>query len=203
VSGDEIRCYGSACRKEDTPNRQLDCGEGVEKPRIRRVSDEEKARNNEHSQYIAPDEYVFPIVSIGKNTGERADQEWSKHPYYKECAQRETRSRQLCEQGCRRDQVEPVAEQIDNLAKPEVAPISVIPDQGPVADGLFFGVVFCQAEFSPSMRNYRCGLQRFKAFFKKDDTKDFVLETLRTRDRIRKVACVCRARMGRAKIEER
>jgi hypothetical protein len=76
---------------------------------------------------------IAAIVSIGDNASDRTRQERSQHPDDEQTADGKTRFCERRDQGGRSDQVEPVTEKADNLAKPKKTKARVLPNQLEVA----------------------------------------------------------------------
>ena len=124
--------------EEDSANSKLNGSQGVEEPGVPGIPDEKESRYDKDTQDVAPDENAFSVVAIREHTRDGADQERGEHPDDKQGSDGESRSGKLSEEGGGCNEVEPVAQQADDLAEPEIAPIRMISNQLPVTDWFFF-----------------------------------------------------------------
>ncbi len=122
---------------------ELDGGQRIEQPDLFRLAHQQEAQDYHRSGDVRQDQQPLAVVAVGGYPGERADQERRQHAHYEEPAHRQPGSGQLRDQRGGGDQVEPVAEQADDLAEPQVAVVGVAAYQGQVADGFWRVVLSC------------------------------------------------------------
>ena len=65
--------------------------------------DEKKPENDDRANDVGEDEKVLAVVTIGGDTGERADEKRREHPGDEEAANRDCRTGERCDEGSRRD----------------------------------------------------------------------------------------------------
>ena len=120
---------------EESAQPHLQRGQGVQQPDVAGVADEQKGEDDSRPDQVGSDEYVFAVIAVGNDAGDGADEEWREHAHDEERADRQTRLGQQADERGRGDEVEPVAQQADDLAEPEKAEVAVIAEQVRVADG--------------------------------------------------------------------
>jgi hypothetical protein len=110
-------------------NAKLDGGQRVEQPDLLWAAHQQEAHHHQRAAQVGPDQQVLAVVAVGGHPGDRADQEGSQHPHHEQPAHRQPGAGQHGDQGGRGDQVEPVAQQADDLPEPEEAEVAVVPDE--------------------------------------------------------------------------
>ena len=117
---------GGMGRIEKSAHGHLHGCQCVEEPDVAGVADEQEGEDDGRSNKVGGDQDVFAVVAVGDDAGDRADEEGREHAHDEERANRQTRLRQHSDERGRGDEVEPVAEETDDLAEPEIAEIAIV-----------------------------------------------------------------------------
>ena len=100
-----------------------------------RFSNPKETQNDEGPKDVRQDEDVLTVITVRHHPGDGADQKRSQHTDQEEAAHRKSRLGEFYNQSSRGDQVEPVTQQTDDLAKPQVTKIGIATNQLPVSYG--------------------------------------------------------------------
>ena len=98
-----------------------------------RFSHPKETQNEEGAKDVRKDEDVFAVVTVCYHSGDRTDEEGSQHTHHEEATHGEPRLSEFRDQCSGGNEVEPVTQQADDLAKPEVAKISIAANQLAIA----------------------------------------------------------------------
>ena len=123
--------YGGMRRVEKTAQRHLYCDKRIYQPNIAGIAHEQEAEDRCRPQQVGSDKDMLAFVAIGHNAGDGVNHKRRQHAHHEDGADRQPRLRQQPNQRSRRHQVEPVAEQTDDLSEPEIAVVAIFLRRAP------------------------------------------------------------------------
>ena len=91
--------------------------------------------NDDGPKDVRQNEDVLTVITVSHHPGDGADQKRSQHTHQEKAAYRKSRLGEFYNQSGRGNQVEPVTQQTDDLAKPQVTKIGIASNQLPVTYG--------------------------------------------------------------------